>query len=180
MDRGRDQGVSAKILIVDDAAIGRTLLAEILRREGYEIHEADGGTAAIKMACDIRPNLILLDVCMPEMDGHTVCQKLKSQPETRLTPVIFLTASAQHGDRLQAFRGGGIDYITKPFAVPDIKRCVERHLQHPVMSGNLSQDEVPLLRVTPPIEPATLRRWRASLPVWQFLINPNEYRSNPS
>lgn len=130
MNQGQEQRINAKILIVDDTAISRKLLAEILRREKYEIYEATDGTSGLEMARLTSPDLILLDICMPDLDGHAVCRQLKTRPETQHTPVIFVTASAHHGDRVKALGGGGTDYITKPFAIPELKRCVAHHLQN--------------------------------------------------
>ncbi|MBD1910628.1 MULTISPECIES: response regulator [unclassified Leptolyngbya] len=129
MNQGQEQRVNAKILIVDDTAISRKLLAEILRREKYDIYEAIDGASGLKIAQLASPDLILLDICMPGLNGYVVCQHLKKQPETRNTPVIFVTASTQHGARMKALGCGGNDYITKPFAIPELKQCVAYHLQ---------------------------------------------------
>jgi len=167
MIRGREQGASEKILLVDDAALSRRLLAEILKRDGYDVYEAEDGSSALAITQAIEPDLILLDIWMPDMDGHAVCQQLKTQPETWSIPIIFVTASAQTCDRSQALQSGGIDYITKPFAIPKIRGCVRRHLQH---STALHQAQEATTSVCQPKLPV---KWtlRAQTSSWQTLYS---------
>jgi two-component system, NtrC family, sensor kinase len=108
------------ILIVDDTPINLRLLMNILTQSGYDVRPAMSGKQAID-AIGIRlPDLVLLDIAMPEMDGYEVCQQLKANPLTAAIPVIFLSAANEVMDKVRAFQVGGVDYITKPFHVEEV------------------------------------------------------------
>lgn len=119
----------AKILIVDDQLENLRLLAEILIGQGYEIRKAINGSTALMGVEAFAPDLILLDVNMPELDGYQVCQKLKSNRVTRNIPIIFLSASDQINDKVKAFEVGGVDYITKPFQVLEVLARVKTQIK---------------------------------------------------
>jgi putative two-component system response regulator len=120
--------MQATILIVDDTPNNISVLMEILRGE-YRVLAATSGANALKIARgDPPPDLILLDVMMPEMNGHEVCQRLKAESSTRKIPVIFVTAMNQVEDEAQGFALGGVDYITKPVSPPIVKARVRTHL----------------------------------------------------
>ena len=119
----------AKILIVDDQLENLRLLAEILIGEGYEIRKAINGSTALMGVETFAPDLILLDVNMPELDGYQVCQKLKNNRATRNIPIIFLSASDQIDNKIKAFEVGGVDYITKPFQVLEVVARVKTQLK---------------------------------------------------
>ena len=108
------------ILIVDDIADNLRVLSNTLKEQGYKIRCAKNGATALKVAAKIIPDLILLDVKMPDLDGYTVCQKLKANPATKEIPVIFLSALDDVLDKVRAFEAGGVDYITKPFQVEEV------------------------------------------------------------
>src|ERR1700750_2891761 len=116
------------ILVVDDTPSNITVLMEILR-EDYRVLAATNGEQALKIArADPPPDLILLDVMMPEMSGHEVCQRLKAESSTRKIPVIFVPAMNQVEDETQGFALGAVDYITKPVSPPIVKARVKTHL----------------------------------------------------
>jgi putative two-component system response regulator len=104
-----------KILVVDDHPASRMTAVALLSMEGYEVLEADTGMAALKILMQSQPDLILLDVMMPEMDGFEVCRHLKQDEQTRLIPVIFITALNDRRSRIRGIEAGGDDFLTKPF-----------------------------------------------------------------
>ncbi|MCL1470949.1 adenylate/guanylate cyclase domain-containing protein [Argonema antarcticum] len=118
----------ANILIVDDKPDNLRLLSTILTKEGYEVRKALNGKMALTACQAILPNLILLDINMPEMNGYEVCQHLKADEQTRGVPVIFISAFNDVLDKIKAFAVGGVDYITKPFQSAEVVARVENHL----------------------------------------------------
>ena len=116
------------ILIVDDIADNLRVLSNTLSEQGYKIRCAKNGVTALKAATKIVPDLILLDIKMPDMDGYQVCQKLKADPQTKDIPIIFLSALDDILDKVRAFEVGGVDYITKPFQVEEVLVRVKNHL----------------------------------------------------
>ncbi|GIX06875.1 MAG: hypothetical protein KatS3mg115_1278 [Candidatus Poribacteria bacterium] len=117
------------ILVVDDTPENIRLVGSILNRFGYELTIATSGPQAIASAQRILPDLILLDIMMPGMDGFTTCRQLKAMEETRDIPVIFLTAKVQEEDIAKGFQVGGVDYITKPFRVQELVARVRTHVE---------------------------------------------------
>lgn len=119
---------TALLLLVDDDVNNLKVLSGLLKRE-YQIKVATGGIEALRLAEGIpRPDLILLDIMMPEIDGYTVCKRLKSNPQTQDIPVIFLTAKTQPEDETQGFRAGAADYIIKPINPPVLWARVKAQL----------------------------------------------------
>ncbi|MBD2292931.1 EAL domain-containing protein [Anabaena sphaerica FACHB-251] len=116
------------ILIVDDTPNNLRFLATILSDQGYSVRKALDGQMAITACQNLVPDLILLDILMPEMDGYAVCQLLKSSEHTRKIPVIFLSAIDDVLDKVKAFEVGGVDYITKPFQAEEVFIRVENQL----------------------------------------------------
>lgn len=106
--------MAEKILVVDDEASARTGLLKLLRREGFEVLEATDGPAALALCHAFHPDLILLDILMPAMDGFEVCRQLKAAPDTRLTPVVLITALSATEDRIRGINAGGDDFLSKP------------------------------------------------------------------
>lgn len=107
--------MSLTILVVDDIAANRNLLGATLEPHGYEVLLASNGATALKVAARTRPNLILMDVNMPDMDGYEACRQLKGIPGLAEIPVIFITANDDPESLVKGFQAGGVDYITKPF-----------------------------------------------------------------
>ncbi|MEB3829077.1 hybrid sensor histidine kinase/response regulator [Phormidium sp. CCY1219] len=120
--------VTANILVVDDKPDNLRLLSALLGDRGYKVRRAINGQLALNAAFAEPPDLILLDIMMPEMNGYEVCQQLKSDPRTNPVPVIFLSALDDAFDKVKAFEVGGVDYITKPFQFPEVLARVENHL----------------------------------------------------
>ena len=104
------------ILVVDDQDANLQLVGGFLRREGYEVNTANSGPAALECIAARRPDLILLDVRMPGMDGFALCERVRLIPECLDIPVIFLSAAEESGFIIKAFESGGVDYITKPIS----------------------------------------------------------------
>ena len=120
--------VEASILIVDDMVDNLRLLSDLLTEQGYKVRGVSKGKMAVKAAQSFPPDLILLDVMMPEMDGYEVCQRLKAVETTRDIPIIFISALNDGLDQLKAFTVGGVDYITKPFKIEEVLARVKNHL----------------------------------------------------
>jgi len=118
-----------KVLIVDDIIENIQLLVNLFHNKGVEISIATSGAQALKTASYIKPDLILLDVAMPEMNGYEVCQKLKADELTNEIPIIFITAKTQHEDVLAGLQLGAVDYITKPFNMPELSTKIDTHLE---------------------------------------------------
>lgn len=123
-----DTKAPANILIVDDTAENLRLLTGILDQLGYEVRPAMSGAQALQAAEHDPPDLVLLDVTMPEMDGYEVCRRLKASAKLKDIPVIFLTALSDIADKVKAFEVGGIDYVTKPFHLEEVQARVRTHL----------------------------------------------------
>ncbi|MGB3533667.1 MAG: response regulator [Microcoleaceae cyanobacterium] len=117
-----------KVLIVDDTPDNLRLLSATLSEQGYEVRCAINGKLALMAIKNELPDLILLDIKMPDMDGYTVCTQLKSNPETAEIPIIYLSALDDVFDKVKAFNTGGIDYITKPFQVEEVLVRVKNQL----------------------------------------------------
>ena len=115
----------AKVLVIDDEAPIRLLCRVNLEAEGMEVIEAEDGTAGVELARSERPDVILLDVMMPGMDGWEVLQALQSGEGTSEIPIVFLTARAELRDRAQGLELGGIDYVTKPFNPVELAPLVQ-------------------------------------------------------
>lgn len=118
----------AKILIVDDKIDNLNLLTTMLAEEQYQVRRAVNGKIALQAVHGFQPDLILLDITMPEMSGYEVCKQLKEDPETRTIPVIFISALNDVFDKVTAFSVGGVDYITKPFEISEVLARVANQL----------------------------------------------------
>lgn len=118
-----------RILIVDDQAMNLEALARLLKLRHYESFTATSGAEALAFAAAQHPDLILLDINMPEMDGYEACAKLKSDPRLKDIPVIFLSALGDSLDKVKAFQAGGADYVVKPFQVDEVAVRIAHQLQ---------------------------------------------------
>ena len=112
------------VLVVDDAPANVELLKNLLTREGYVVFTAFNGEQALEMVARERPDLVLMDVVMPKLNGYEVCQRIKQDKATRLTPVVLTTALQQREDRLQGINAGADDFLTKPVDVHELKARV--------------------------------------------------------
>ncbi len=117
-----------EILIVDDTPANLKLLSQILASQGYKVRVAVNGSQALASVALAAPDLILLDIKMPGMNGFEVCQQLKANPGAEEIPIIFISALDDLKDRLQGFQSGGVDYITKPFQLEEVLARVRTHL----------------------------------------------------
>jgi len=124
-----DSKEKAGVLIVDDEAHSRKLLAGLLEEEGCVTHTASSGGEALARVTEIRPDLILLDVMMPDMDGFEVTRRLKEKPETRNIPVILVTALEDRGSRIRGLEAGAEEYLTKPIDRTDLRIRVRNLLR---------------------------------------------------
>jgi len=115
-----------KILIVDDDADLCNMLEFYFDNLGYEVHVARRGATAIRIARDARPDVILLDVALPDSDGYTVARTLRADRYTEHIPIIFLTAHADQADRLAGLELGAEDFIAKPFDAQELRLRIER------------------------------------------------------
>jgi PAS domain S-box-containing protein len=139
MNNPQDYPLKDNVLIVDDNPVNLNLLSEILSKQGYKVRAALSSTLALKSVQLNQPDLILLDILMPEMDGYEVCQKLKSSPTTQDIPVIFISALNEVLDKIKAFSLGGVDYITKPFQAEEVLARIENQLRVKRLSNQLLQ-----------------------------------------
>lgn len=116
------------ILAVDDTPASLKLLTDILRAEGYEVRSAISGELALNAAISHPPELLLLDIRMPEMNGFEVCRRLKAAPETRNVPIIFVSAMSETDEKVQGFELGAVDFVTKPYQREELLARVRTHL----------------------------------------------------
>ncbi len=116
------------ILIVDDIPANLLLLTQLLDGQSYDVRPVTQGAMALAAARAIRPDLILLDIRMPDKDGYTVCRELKADPETSSIPIIFVSALDDIDGKVRAFECGGVDYVTKPFQPAEVLTRVRTHL----------------------------------------------------
>jgi len=140
------KNTNPRILIVDDNTTNRRVLVFSLKKAGYEPLEACSGDEALELAESEKPDLILLDVDMPGMDGFEVCSKLKAISVCAEIPIIFITAKSTASDIERAFEVGGSDYVTKPFHITEVKARVSVHLQLNRTKSELFESHTHLLR----------------------------------
>ena len=120
---------SYTVLIVDDVVANLSLLIEQLLSEGYQIRVAESGESALRRVQASRPDIVLIDVNMPGMDGFETCRRLKAEPEMAEVPVLFLTVASDMNDKARGFEAGGVDYITKPVDQLEVLLRVRTHLE---------------------------------------------------
>lgn len=129
-----------KILIVDDNQKNIQVLGTLLKNSHYNLIIAQNGTEAIERANKTIPDIILLDIQMPEMDGFEVCKKLKSNPQVKDVPIIFLTAQNESTDKVLGFSSGASDYVSKPYDPPELLARIETHLEIKFSREQIAQD----------------------------------------
>ncbi|MDY6875179.1 MAG: response regulator [Chloroflexota bacterium] len=131
--------MGAKILVVDDDRPTVLIISSVLKKKGYEVHTAFDGVSGLKKAQDLRPDLIVLDIMMPGMDGYQVCRQLQNDPDTSRIAVLMLTAkggvqedvkrayefATRVKDRLAGFDSGAMDFLTKPVKAKEVARRVK-------------------------------------------------------
>nr|NJM03058.1 response regulator [Desulfobacula sp.] len=127
----------ALVLVVDDNPRNLQLLGKLLSDNGYEVGMGQSGPQALTFVKKNEPDLILLDIMMPEMDGYEVCRQLKSDFATRHIPIIFLTAKTESADIVKGFEAGGVDYVTKPFNSAELLARIKTHVEIKILRGLL-------------------------------------------
>jgi two-component system sensor histidine kinase/response regulator len=137
----------ATILVVDDTVENLQLLASLLGGQGYDVRPVTNGRLALQAVERDPPDLVLLDINMPAMDGYDVCARLKQTDAGRDVPVIFLTAMTDTAAKLKAFKAGGVDYITKPFQIDEVLARVATHIALRRAQRNLAEEHARLLVV---------------------------------
>ena len=142
----------ATILIVDDTPINLRVVVESLEGQGYQIVVATRGEEALKRASYVQPDLVLLDVMMPDLNGFEICRRLKAQPGTRDIPVIFMTSLASVENKVAGFSVGAIDYVTKPLHVEEVRARVDTHLKLHRMQQELENRSAQLTAVNEELE----------------------------
>jgi signal transduction histidine kinase len=133
--------IRPRVLIVDDDEQNLVLLSAKLEKEGYEIEKARNGFQALEKTDSFKPDIILLDVMMPRMDGYEVLRRLKAGEETRYVPVVMLTGKAEVEDKVIGFEGGAEDYIKKPYSLVEIAARVKSLLRMRALQTRLRESE---------------------------------------
>jgi putative two-component system response regulator len=141
-----------KILVVDDHPSSRMTAVALLSVEGYDVLEAESGMAALDLVTQIAPDLILLDVMMPGMDGFEVCRRLKQDEHTRLIPVVFVTALNDRRARLKGIESGGDDFLTKPFDQLELSARVKSLIRQKRLNEDLDHAGQVLFSIARTIE----------------------------
>ncbi len=141
MSNAQIDNYKGDILVVDDTRVQLRLLVNILTENGYKVRSVGNGKMALFAAQNIIPDLILLDIRMPEMKGYEVCEHLKADERFKDIPVIFISGLNEVFDKVKAFSIGGVDYITKPFKVEEVlarikTRLALRYLQKSLQAKN--------------------------------------------
>lgn len=117
--------MSKRVLLIDDEPALNTALLIRLRASGYDVATASSGPAGLQMARSLHPDVIILDIRMPDMDGYEVCRRLKLDSELASIPVIFMSANVQESARTTALEVGGLDFLSKPFEAPEVLAAIE-------------------------------------------------------
>ncbi len=141
-----------KVLVVDDHPSSRMTAVALLSVEGYEVLEADSGPVALERVLESNPDLILLDVMMPGMDGFEVCRRLKENEHTRLIPVVFITALNDRRSRIMGIEAGGDDFLTKPFDRLELSARVRSLVQQKRLNEDLDHAEQVLFSIARTVE----------------------------
>lgn len=138
--------MNERVLIVDDTPSNVQILVNILKGQGYQLSIATNGRQALEVLERIRPDLILLDVMMPELDGFETCRRIKSSEATQDIPIIFLTAKADASDIVTGFEIGAVDYVSKPFNAHELLARIHTHLTIDQLRRSLAQKNEELAR----------------------------------
>ncbi len=127
------------ILIVDDNSANLGVLSDALSQEGFEVEPEKSGKMALERVKYAQPDLILLDVMMPEIDGFETCRRLQANPETKQIPIIFMTALSDTANKVEGFQLGAVDHITKPFQQEEVLARVKLHLKLHTLANKLEE-----------------------------------------
>ncbi len=141
-----------KILVVDDHPASRMTAVALLSVEGYNVVEVDSGPSALECVIEVNPDLILLDVMMPGMDGFEVCRRLKQDEQTRLIPIIFITALNDRRSRIKGIEAGGDDFLSKPFDHLELAARVQSLVRQKRLNEDLDHAEQVLFSIARAVE----------------------------
>ncbi|MCA8938972.1 MAG: response regulator, partial [Planctomycetes bacterium] len=133
--------MAERILVVDDSRELRTILAAQLKKQGYEVHKANDGQEGYELAVQLQPNLIIMDIMMPRMDGFTAAAKMRADPKTSNTPIILLSALGGEEDIIKGIECGADDYLVKPFKAPELSAKVKMLLRKAAGFSNRPEEE---------------------------------------
>jgi sigma-B regulation protein RsbU (phosphoserine phosphatase) len=161
------------ILIVDDTPANLRLLAKMLAEQGYRVRPVPDGSLALAAARAEPPDLILLDIRMPGMNGYEVCEHLKADAPTRDIPIVFISALGETQDKVKAFTAGGVDYVTKPFQVEEVLARVETHLALRKLQKQLQDANKKMARelaLAGEVQTSFLPRELPDIPGWQLSV----------
>jgi sigma-B regulation protein RsbU (phosphoserine phosphatase) len=164
---------TGSILVVDDTLANLRLLSSILAERGHRVRPVPSGALALAAARAEPPDLILLDILMPEMDGYEVCDQLKNDPATRDIPIIFISALDATQDKVRAFHAGGVDYVTKPFQIEEVLARVETHLALRRLQKELQQANETMereLELAGRVQASFVPRTVLDIPGWQLSV----------
>jgi sigma-B regulation protein RsbU (phosphoserine phosphatase) len=164
----------ANILIVDDKPANLQLLSKMLSEHGYRVRPVPNGAMALSAAQAEPPDLVLLDIKMPEMDGYSVCEQLKTDQKTCDIPIIFISALDAIQDKVKAFRAGGVDYITKPFQIEEVLARVDTHLTLRKLQTQLQEANQKMtaeLELAGEVQNSFLSRELPQIAGWQLTVS---------
>jgi sigma-B regulation protein RsbU (phosphoserine phosphatase) len=173
MSHNQADAPKADILIVDDTPANLRLLSQMLAEQGYQVRPVPDGSLALAATQAELPDLILLDIRMPEMDGYQVCEHLKADAQTCDIPIIFISALDATQDKVRAFTTGGVDYVTKPFQFEEVLARVETHLalrrlQKQLQDANKKMAQE--LALAGEVQISFLPRELPDIPGWQLSV----------
>lgn len=157
--KGNKMDKKYRILVVDDEPWNLQIMGQILRNR-YDAFFVTDGQNALELAEKMLPDMILLDIMMPGMDGYCVCRQLKSNVQTIETPVIFISSLNDTGDRVKAFEAGGVDYISKPFQKQEVLARISTHLSNRSLQKRLKEKVAELEEAL-----ASIKTLRGLLPI---------------
>lgn len=162
-----DRSGGEVIMVVDDMKDNVHFLMDMLNTEGYRVRPALSGPAALSVIENETPDMILLDIMMPVMDGYEVCRNIRQREETRNTPIIFLSALDDVADKVKGFQAGGIDYITKPFLAEEVLARIRAHLSVKRLQTELMEQNAHLKRLNEELQDAMkeIRVLKGILPI---------------
>jgi len=165
--------IKGDILVVDDTPANLRLLSRMLNEQGYQVRPVPDGQLALAAARAKTPDLILLDIRMPDMDGYQICENLKAETSTKDIPIIFISALDAIQDKVKAFTVGGVDYITKPFHVEEVLARVETHLalrklQAQLVSANTKMAKE--LALAGEVQKSFFPQEMPNIPDWQLTV----------
>jgi putative two-component system response regulator len=143
---------AGRVLVVDDEELNRKLLRGLLTSRGFDVEEATNGEEALRKVHEINPDLVLLDIMMPRVDGIKVCRELKQNPRTQLIPVVLLTALSALDDRVAGLEAGADDFLTKPFHQPELLARVRALIRMKQLTNQLERTEDILFTLAAAVE----------------------------